>query len=143
MIGCPGQQNQLNLDFTIKSLTRGQSYGLRYRAKNAYGWGPYSTTAVLLVATEPVKPAIAPALVSSSSTDLILALAVDNIGNNGSPILDYSLEMSADSGSSFAVIDSYTSSNALQHQLNIVTDSLTLGQTYSFRMRARNDIGWG
>ena len=27
--------------------------------------------------------------------------------------------------------------------LNIVTDTLTLGTIYSFRIRARNEIGWG
>jgi hypothetical protein len=50
VLGCEFQPNQMNLDFTVKSLTKGQLYGFRSRAKNEYGWGPYSPTSLLLVA---------------------------------------------------------------------------------------------
>ena len=33
-------------------------------------------------------------------------------------------------------------SNESQHTLNLVTDVLTLGKIYSFRLRALNVIGW-
>ena len=55
--------------------------------------------------------------------------------------MEYSLEIS-DDNSVFVVVPTYTS-NLAQHTLNTVTDSLTLGSIYYFRMRARNSIGWG
>ena len=75
----------MNLDFTVTSLTKGNSYGLRYKAKNVYGWGEYSDVAILLVATEPAKPKSAPTFISSTDTDLVIGLElVDSIENNGS-----------------------------------------------------------
>jgi hypothetical protein len=35
-------QDQLGLEYTVNGLTKSQTYAFRYRAKNAYGWGPYS-----------------------------------------------------------------------------------------------------
>jgi len=38
------------------NLTKGKTYGFRYRAKNAYGWSQYSPVSRLLVAVVPDKP---------------------------------------------------------------------------------------
>lgn len=73
---------------------------------------------------------------------MVLALNVEAIENNGSQILEYSLEISSDDGQTFAAVLTYDS-NASEHTLNIVADSLALGAIYAFRMRARNSIGWG
>ena len=141
VLGCESQLDQMNLDFTVKSLTKGNLYAFRYKARSAYGWGDYSPTALLLVATEPAKPKNAPTFISSTDTDLTIGLDVEAIENNGSQILEYSLEISDDS-ENFATVPTYNS-NAQQHTLNIVADTLDLGKVYSFRMRARNSIGWG
>lgn len=76
ILGCEFQQEYMNLDFLIKSLTNGNSYGFRYKAKNAYGWGSYSDPAILLVATEPAKPRKAPTFIESSDTNLHIGLDV-------------------------------------------------------------------
>jgi len=38
------------------NLTKGKTYGFRYRAKNVYGWSQYSPVSRLLVAVVPDKP---------------------------------------------------------------------------------------
>lgn len=97
------------LDFTIKSLTKDKYYGFRYRAKNEYGWGDYSPVAQLLVATEPGKPSV-PTFVESSETELTIKLAIDSIENNGSDILEYSLEISDDK-ETFIVVNTYSTNS--------------------------------
>ena len=49
-------------------ISKGRSYRIRYRAKNAYGWSDYSATATVLAAQAPAKPTSAPAVVSTSDS---------------------------------------------------------------------------
>lgn len=63
--------------------------------------------AILLVATEPEKPKKHPVFISSTDTDITLSLDIDSIENNGSPISDYSLEMSDDL-TVYSTVDTYT-----------------------------------
>ena len=49
---------------------------------------------MLLVAIEPARPASAPVFVSATDTDIVLDLSiVDSIENNGSKVVEHSLEV--------------------------------------------------
>ena len=137
--GC--ETASLLLSHTVTSLTTGNSYGFRYKARNAYGWGEYSEAATLLVATEPATPSFAPTFTSSTDTELTIGLSVDAVENNGSVILEFSLEVS-DGLDAFAVVDSYDAVSS-SHTLTVGTDGLVTGTVYNLRYRARNALGWG
>jgi hypothetical protein len=66
--------NYLLLHYTIdENIVRATQYRLRYHAKNAIGWGPYSEIVYILAANVPARPP-APEFVSSVSTSMILNL---------------------------------------------------------------------
>ena len=48
--------NDLELHATKAGLTLNTAYRARYRAKNIYGWGEYSESAVILTIQEPARP---------------------------------------------------------------------------------------
>lgn len=41
------------LTYTVSSLTAGNSYKFRLRAKNSYGWGPYSSEVTMVPSAVP------------------------------------------------------------------------------------------
>ena len=137
--GC--ETDSLLLSHTVTSLTRGNTYGFRYKARNAYGWGEYSEVVTLLAATEPATPGLAPTFTSSTDTDLTIGLSVNAVENNGSVILEFSLEVS-DGADAFAVVTSYDAVSS-SHTLTVDHDGLVTGTVYRLRYRARNAIGWG
>lgn len=51
-------------------IRQGATYRVRYRARNAYGWGPYSATAAILAAQAPERPPAAPQVLAVSDTAL-------------------------------------------------------------------------
>jgi len=124
------------------NLTVGATYRVRYRARNAYGWGEYSDTASLLAAEEPSKPSAAPVILSKNDTDIAVLLDLD-IGNGGAPLSVYHLEINA-GGEGNDVYRNLTSYNGTAtHTINLVTDSLTYGTIYKLRYRAENIEGAG
>ncbi len=54
MIGNP--RDNLVTQLTISSgVKKGEHYRFRYRARNVYGWGPYSDIVTVLAAQVPAK----------------------------------------------------------------------------------------
>ena len=45
--------NSMQSYFVVESVVKGRSHRLKYRAKNAIGWGPFSEPASILAATRP------------------------------------------------------------------------------------------
>ena len=50
--------NIATFTYTQTGLTAGSSYKFRYRAKNIFGWGPYSNEVTTISATRPDAPSI-------------------------------------------------------------------------------------
>jgi hypothetical protein len=119
---------------------------VRYRARNAYGWGPYSATAAILAAQAPEPPPAAPEILAVSDTDIQVRLAL-GIGSGGSPVTALSLEINGGgtSNDAFSAVSSYDPA-AMQeaHTLNIIDDGLVHGSIYKLRYRASNaEVGFG
>lgn len=51
-------------------VSQGAVYRVRYRARNAYGWGPYSAVAAILAAQAPNQPPSSPQVLAVSDTDI-------------------------------------------------------------------------
>jgi hypothetical protein len=64
------------LHLNVKGLTKGKTYGFRYKARNAYGWSGYSQTAFLKVAVLPSKPPSKPIFMSSTDDNLTILLNI-------------------------------------------------------------------
>ena len=60
--------DSMALSHIATGLERGNTYGFRYRCKNAYGWSLFSPVSYLLVAVVPDKPQYAPTRVSVTDT---------------------------------------------------------------------------
>lgn len=82
--GC--SNTSMALTHLIKGLVQGATYGFRYRARNAYGWGGYSQTALLKVATEPGKPMNKPSFVSATDSSLTIELDLEAVRSNGEAV---------------------------------------------------------
>ena len=57
---------------TQSSLTEGNTYQFRVRARNAVGFSPYSTVFSILAATVPSKPASPTTTLSGDSTQVVI-----------------------------------------------------------------------
>lgn len=74
------------------SLTSGHHYRFRVRAKNIWGWGPYSPETTIQAATVPVKMDIPTFTVDSFAGDLKIDWSEPDI--QGDPITLYDIEIS-------------------------------------------------
>jgi hypothetical protein len=61
----------MQTEYTIKNLSIGRSYRLRYRVLNYVGWSGFSPTLFALVAVVPSAPA-KPDLVAATSSTITL-----------------------------------------------------------------------
>ena len=77
----------------MNGLTKGITYGFRYRARNAYGWSDYSQTAFLKVAVQPSKPPTRPMFVSSTDDALTILLNLQAVEDNGETITAFGIEV--------------------------------------------------
>lgn len=121
-------------------IVQGRTYRVRYRAWNAYGWSPYSETAGILAAQTPDQPSAAPVIEATSDTEIQVRLDL-NVGNGGSPITEWSLEINAGGQSNdvFQVI----STSGLPLQTLTYGPDLVKGTIYKLRYRAKNECGCG
>ncbi len=121
----------------ISGLTNGTLYSFRVSTVNSVGTGPASTT----VSATPVVPGLAsaPRYLSSVVGRERVTLSWWSPSNTGnSPITDYVIEYSTDSGNNWT-----TYVDAVSTATSAVLSPLTAGTTYTFRVRAVNNAGAG
>ena len=126
---------------TSTYVTRGNTYGFRYRARNSYGWGDYSTISYLTVATVPDAPP-RPILDSQNSTHVVLKLAATS-DNGGDGVTDYELWIvTGRANSSFERFQDYTyAEDGFRLEIDVSASRLTSGNFYRFKYLARNPVG--
>lgn len=56
LVGYASDSLSLSYSYIVQGLIKSHTYGLRYRAKNQYGWSDYSPISYLLVATASSQP---------------------------------------------------------------------------------------
>ncbi len=122
---------------TIDGLTNGISYGFRIVAVNAQGIGPDSN---LVQVTPKATSNKVPGIVTNVKAipgDKQVTLSWNTPPDNGSPITGYNIVRTAVGSNSFTTIQkSDTSTSA------IIT-GLVNGQSYSFKVSAKNALGIG
>lgn len=120
----------------ISGLSLGSTYIFRVSATNRAGTGSYSSSSSgILLATAPS----APTSLSASILNTSVIVTWNTPTNNGSSILDYTIQSSSDNGLSWTTI----SSNATGNNITISSPNVVVGYSYIFRVAARNSIGLG
>ncbi|MCP3681809.1 MAG: fibronectin type III domain-containing protein, partial [bacterium] len=139
-----------NLNFNISSgIISGKTYSFKYRAKNIYGWGAFSSVTSIIAATISSTPSAVS--VTDSGSDVKFSWTAPNSGGN--TISNYKITISTDNGSSYAEIlsncDGTDSTIKLQlfctvpmSLLNSSPYSCTPGQLIRAKIKAENSIGW-
>lgn len=133
--------NSLLTTFTITSgIYKGRDHIFRYRAKNAIGWGPYSSEGSILAATVP-SPPLSPVFVSFSAATLYIQIRHSE-DNGGSEITSYELHVDAgdDFTSGFSILNNYDGT-MLVYPADNGNDGIVIGKTYRFITKATNAIG--
>lgn len=120
----------------VTGLALGSTYIFRVAAVNKVGSSVYSVnSSPLFFALVPS----APASIQAISTNNSIQLSWSTPNANGSAIIDFTVQVSANNGSSWTTVSS-------THTANIITigsPTVDLGSTYMFRVAARNTIGLG
>jgi len=100
-------------------ISRGLTYGVRYRGINSVGEGEWSDPIYVIASTTPARPE-QPVITSASETEIVLRLIpVSNDG--GEPITAYKL----------MVADSTSDHSDFQPYPNVGTESIELARTYT------------
>ena len=121
---------------TVTGLINGTPYVFKVIAKNAVGISPASAN------SQPVTPATVPGkptsvvAVSGNASLAVTWAAPDSTG--GSPITDYLVQYSSNSGSTWT-----TFTDAVSTSQSLTITGLTNGTAYVIRVYARNAIGYG
>ena len=133
--------DSLSLTYTMTNVTKGVTYRLRYRVKNAIGWTNYSPVAYVTAKTVPEAPS-APVFVSADQTQIILKLSESN-DNNGAQIDYYDLYRNSGNGTTDITNITHYDGSSLIFELNTTDDdTLVVGEIYTFTMRAHNEAGY-
>lgn len=133
--------NSLLTTVTISdNILKGKTYRVRYQAKNAIGWGEYSSEETILAASRPSIPS-KPTFNKFLSSTLYLNL-FKSPDNGGSPITKYELFRDAgdDFSSTFVSIQDINP-DTLSFSAADNTLGLNIGKTYRFKVKAHNVIG--
>lgn len=126
-----------NQYIVVTGLTNDTLYGFRVSAINEIGTGPYSGTSPFVrTATVPDAPIITEVIRFGDNGTAIM-VSWSEPYNNGSVITKYFVEYSNNSGASWTTIEIYGDN------LSAIIDSLTIGDSYIFRVAAANSIGVG
>lgn len=93
-----GTYNSLLTTFTVTGLTPGHNYNFRYRAKNDFGWGPYSNIATIKAATSPDQMDVP--MTSTVGSDVRIEWTEPDI--RGDPITSYTIYIADSTGTFIA-----------------------------------------
>ena len=118
----------------VPMLTNGTSYYFVLRAKNLYGYSPFTPPQVATPSTVPA----APAFVSSSSTTSTVSLHWNTPTSNGAPVSGYLLCWSQRS----ATVTACTNKKSIGTATSTSISSLLSGTKYYFALRAKNLNGF-
>jgi hypothetical protein len=122
---------------TITGLTNGTTYFLRVAAVNAVGAGQYSSLSSLAYGTPGTVPG-SPTAIQATAGDSSASLTwIAPTSNGGYAITEYRIQYSINGGSSWVFLQDTSSSNT-----SITINSLNNGTSYTFRIAAKNDIGY-
>lgn len=119
----------------VRELSPGQEYLLQVRAVNRVGSGPLSPA--LTVTTAPAPPAAPPMPRVNVETPRSARLDWDVPEDNGSPIIDYRLEMSS------TIVDEAFTEVFKGLETNFIVKNLIPFSPYFFRVCATNSAGRG
>lgn len=134
--------NSLLTTYTITSgIIKGREHRFRYRARNAIGWGPFSSESSILAATVPTPPP-SPTFSSFSASTLYINV-LPSSDNGGTDIIDYELWVDAgdDFSSAFTKLTNYNGASLI-YGANNANDGIVIGKTYRFKTRSHNLIGF-
>ena len=138
--------NDLELHATKTGLALNTPYRVRYRAKNIYGWGEYSESAIILTIQEPAQPDPVETQVVSSN----VLVTWSESESFGSAITRYEVQFRASDGtmwqdSSYCASEPTTSCLIPMSQLTSPTEpfQLALGTLIQASVRAVNSQGPG
>jgi len=116
---------------TISGLKNGQEYSIKIMAVNAKGTGITSN----ILSVTPVGVPAGPKITSIIGSNQTATINFITPFNNGSTITNY--QYSTDGSTNWITFDPSATASP------IVVSSLTNGQTYSFKIKAINDVGNG
>jgi chitinase len=126
----------IDTTYSNSNLAFGEEYSWRERAKNQSGWGEWSQSWVFSIKSKPIELAQKVILLSPSNGTILNDSLVQFKWNQSRPqVSGYNIEISQNELVFFA--DSTISDTAF------VFTSLKLGEKYSWRVRAKNQSGWG
>ena len=133
----------LDTSYTVTGLTNGESYQVRYRAKNAHGFGEYSDSASIIAAEVPQKITSAPTL--AYSNELVVVVWTKPL-DGGSTITGYFAEFVTSSGDYITLTDcNVTGEDTLtcSPSMNdiVASTSLSEGSSIQVRVTATNAQG--
>jgi hypothetical protein len=128
------------------ALTSGATVVAIVQARNARGWGPYSApnTVGAVISTVPHQMA-APVRDSAATTTQQITvnwLPLVSPADGMSPVRSYGLEWDAgSSGAAWSALAGLATDYLLTSYT--VSSGVVPGESYRFRVRARNGLGWG
>lgn len=132
--------NDSNVNSTIKqlsSLSYSTTYYWRVRAKNAGGWGVWSSVRNFTTQAEP-QPPVAPVLASPVDDASNQPTTLNLQWNSSSGATLYHVTVSTDSLFTSPIVNDSLVNSTLK-QLTF----LAINTTYYWRVRGKNSVGWG
>ena len=136
--------DSLALQHTISGVDKGKSYGLRYRAKNLYGWSSDWSPIVYIITSDPPSMPSPPTLDTATDTSITLSLYLppDDGGLSLTSLELWRDEGNQDGSPSNVEVTTYDAASfSLSHELTTTLDGIVTGKVYSFRTRAINPKG--
>lgn len=123
---------------TLTGLTAGATYWFRVRAKNARGWGSYSSSTsktLPMPIPDPPSQVSTPSVGTTTPSSIALLWSAPN--NGGATITGYEVQYATNTSFSSGVGTRTFSGTSG------TVSGLTPGPTYYLRVRAQNYRGWG
>ena len=143
----PASSYSMATQYILENASKGQTYYFRFRAKNQYGWGQYSSISYITASEAPAQPDAPEASIQVAADDSIeIHLSFDqDIDNMGSTITGYTLMWAIvlePVDSDFIPVTDYTDDSD-SFVLPSGTFTITEGNIYHFKYAAENGISIG